>query len=219
MTGILPPLILLTAGESLRMGEPKGLVRVGERPWIEIQMRRFAAAGGSHAVVVLGYHREEYMKALPWLSGEGDREMAEGIPKSSIVVNPETKWGPFSSLMAGWNFLRSEKPDSPAFVLPVDVPCPTKEVLRSLQIALLPGIEASVPVYEERGGHPILASASLLEKLRFLSFKDPEARLDRQIKKLSPESLRKVPVREKIVLLNMNRKEDFLAALKIIEEQ
>ncbi len=215
MNGTLPPLIILAAGESRRMGEPKGLVKVGGRPWLEVQLRRFAAAGGRKAVVVLGYHREEYLEKMPdwgaWMrdAGCGMLDWEGELPWMALAMNSEPENGPFSSLITGWNRLREMLPGTPAFVLPVDVPCPSGEVLQALQTALQPGVEVCVPVYQGRGGHPILAAASFFEKLRTLPFSDPQARLDSQIKKLVPENLRKIPVQEKIILLNMNHKKDF----------
>ena len=164
------------------------------------------------------------MKELPWLNEEGCRIQDAGcwmldgefwMPRVTVAVNSEPEKGPFSSLMTGWRRLKEVAPGFPAFVLPVDVPCPSERVLRSLQTALKPGVKVCVPVYRERGGHPVLTAASFLESLRFISYDDPEARLDRQIKRLPAESLRKVPVREKIVLLNMNRKKDFTAVLRM----
>ena len=215
MSEIQFPLIMLAAGKSSRMGEPKGLVRVGKRsrPWIEIQLRRFLAAGGADAIVVLGYDRDRYLEELPWLVREGTEE----LPVIDLVVNPKPERGPFSSLMEGWRFLRKKWPGSPVFILPVDVPCPSGQVFQALSNAIEPGIEACVPFCQNRGGHPVLAAASFMEKLDSLPITDPNSRLDWQIRSLPPESLGKVPVEEKLVLLNMNRKKDFLAAGKWLE--
>ena len=220
MTEIQFPLIMLAAGKSSRMGEPKGLVSVGKRsrPWIEIQLRRFAQAGGSRAVVVLGYNREKYAEKLPWLWGDRIQAVETGLPGIYPVVNPKPERGPFSSLMEGWHLLRKKRPGSPAYILPVDVPCPLGNVFQALSNALEPGIEVCVPFCQNRGGHPVLATSSFMEKLDSLPITDPNSRLDWQIKNLAPESICNVPVEEKLVLLNMNRKEDFLAAGCWIEE-
>ncbi len=216
MTEIQFPLIMLAAGKSSRMGEPKGLVGVGKRsrPWIEVQLRRFAKAGGRKTVVVLGYDQGRYLEELPWLLGERTEE----LPGIDVVINSKPERGSFSSLMEGWRYLRKKWPGSPAFILPVDVPCPPGHVFQALSNALEPGIEACFPFCQNQGGHPVLGAASFMEKLDLLAITDPNSRLDWQIRSLPPESLRKVPIEDKLVLMNMNRKEDFLAAGIRIEE-
>ena len=55
--------VVLAAGRSSRMGEPKGLVVVEGRTWID---RQLEALGRRRAVLVLGHDRERYLR--PWSS-------------------------------------------------------------------------------------------------------------------------------------------------------
>ncbi len=213
MTEIQFPLIILAAGASSRMGEPKGLVKVGRVSWLEVQLRRFQAAGGVEAVVVLGFDRDRYMVEISRLMGEGP----EGLPGIHLVENPKPERGPFSSLMEGWGCLKEKRPGSAAYIMPVDVPCPPGQVFQALSDALEPGVEVCVPQHQDRGGHPILATAAFMEKLASLPIADPNSRLDWQIKNLPPEKIRKVTVEDELVLMNLNRKEDLLAVRSWIE--
>jgi molybdenum cofactor cytidylyltransferase len=169
------------------MGEPKGLVRVDGRFWIDRQLDAMAAR---RVVLVLGEDREHYEQAIPDLA----RRLA-------IVVNPSPERGPFSSLQAG---LAAATPGEPVFVLPVDVPAPSPEVWAALEAALRAGAEAAVPVHEGRGGHPVLLSAAFGGRLRSLP---PSSRLDQELR--SEPSVARVPVADPRVRLNLNAPENW----------
>ena len=128
------PVVVLAAGRSSRLGEPKGLVMVEGRTWID---RQLEALGRRRAVLVLGHDRDCYLPVV----------LALGRPVD-LVTNPDPDRGPFSSLQEG---LAAVDPGSPAFVLPVDVPAPGKAVWAALEAALGPA-EAAVPVHEGKGG-------------------------------------------------------------------
>jgi molybdopterin-guanine dinucleotide biosynthesis protein A len=112
---VLPEVVVLAAGRSSRMGEPKGLWAIGGKPWLEHQLDAIDALGAG-AVLVLGFDRQRYLEALPELED-----------RASVVVNRAPERGPFSSLQCG---LRVS--GSPAFVLPVDVPVPVPAVWQAL---------------------------------------------------------------------------------------
>ena len=61
------PLILLAGGRSSRMGTPKGLLDYQGHPWLVEQLRRFKAASGKRAIIVLGFHQAPYFEQIPWL--------------------------------------------------------------------------------------------------------------------------------------------------------
>ena len=48
-------LIVLTAGRSSRMGEPKALLRFGNCTALELEVRNAAAAGVGRVVAVIGH--------------------------------------------------------------------------------------------------------------------------------------------------------------------
>jgi molybdenum cofactor cytidylyltransferase len=180
-------LVVLAGGASTRLGEPKGLVRVRGRPWIELQLEGFEACGGRQAIVVLGYDAERYESV---------------VTRARVVVNPQPERGPFSSLACA---LAVVPPDAPGvFVLPVDVPCPTPDTWRALERALAPGVDACVPTLDARGGHPVLLSPAFVGRLRALA---PAARLDAEIR-ASPRVVR-VPVADPRVQMNLNAPEDW----------
>jgi molybdenum cofactor cytidylyltransferase len=81
------PVVLLAAGASRRLGQPKQLVLVAGEPLLR-RMARIALAGGGPVLVVLGCQAEAMAAAL------------EGLPLT-LVANPEWQEGMAASLRAG----------------------------------------------------------------------------------------------------------------------
>ena len=204
------PLILLAGGQSSRMGTPKGLVDYQGQPWLLEQLSRFEAASGKEAVIVLGFHQEQYFERIPWLRGARDEASVQSGLAVSVVVNKTPEFGQFSSLQRAIPFIL-EKGWSGAFVLPVDVPGPQREVYSRLGAAFKKELDVVIPQYRSKGGHPVLLSRRFLGRLISLPVADNEARLDKQIRALSPEQVAKVRVRDPQVCLNINTLEEFRA--------
>jgi CTP:molybdopterin cytidylyltransferase MocA len=185
--------VLLAGGRSARMGEPKGLVVVKGRPWVEHQIEAIGRTGGRRVLLVLGHDQPAYEQALPQL----DR-LAE------VVTNPDPDRGPFSSLQCG---MAQVAPGTAVFVLPIDVPAPSPDVWKALLEALRAGGEAAVPVHDGRGGHPVLLAAPLVRRLLG---RPPEGRLDAELAELSTAGgVVRVPVDDPLVRLNLNAPEDW----------
>jgi molybdenum cofactor cytidylyltransferase len=189
---VAPPpsdVIVLAAGRSSRMGEPKGLVQVQGRPWLELQLDAIERAGG-RAVLVLGADRERYRQALP--------DLPERV---RLAFNDDPDRGPFSSLQLGLALLGA---GAPAFVLPVDVPAAGAAVWQALREALTTGVDAAVPVLEDRGGHPVLLAASTVAHLRD---RPATSRLDAELAALP--RVARIPVKDLLVRLNLNAPQDW----------
>jgi molybdenum cofactor cytidylyltransferase len=203
------PLILLTGGQSSRMGEPKGLVNFRGRAWLLEQLSRFKTAGGNRAVLALGYQVEAYFEKIPWLPDTRKRPARRLGLEISTVINPHPEKGQFSSLLAA--FASPLIPAAPgAFVLPVDVPGPDPKVYDILLEAVADPVSVVIPRYQSRGGHPVLLAAPFMDALSKISLEAAEARLDVQIRKLPPGRTIQVPVDDPQVCLNINSKVDFI---------
>jgi molybdenum cofactor cytidylyltransferase len=192
-------LILLAAGKSDRLGFPKPLITVDGVPLIAWQLRRFCAAGGSRAIVVLGYHADPIRPAIPQVDGL----------KVEVIRNPAPERGPFSSLQLALGALSTLAPSGAgAFVLPIDVPGPGPAVWRQLAIAASARTPAVIPTYEGHGGHPVALSATTCAALLQVPLSGEDARLDRQLARLGAM---RVPVDDPAVTLNLNTAGDWEA--------
>jgi CTP:molybdopterin cytidylyltransferase MocA len=183
------------------MGEPKGLVQVAGRPWLHHQLE---ALEGRRVIVVLGDDRERYLAAMPSLA-----------QRVVIAVNPAPERGPFSSLQVG---LACVTPETPAFVLPVDVPAASPQVWSRLEQALTHQA-AALPTCgdDERGGHPVLLSSRFLATLLG---RPATVRLDHELASLQggegwdpgrseTQGVVRVRVGDPRVRLNLNAPEDW----------
>jgi molybdenum cofactor cytidylyltransferase len=197
----LPPLVLLAAGRSSRMGRPKGLVPVDDGTLVDYQLRRFGAAGGRLVALVVGEHASQYATAV----------VAPGGIELQIVENPRPELGPFSSIVRGLAALAAPA----AFVLPIDCPAASPAAWQSLAAALSAGVEAIVPRRPDgRGGHPVLLGGALLPRLVAMDPEGPTARLDhilRQLESEAPERLRSVPTTDPAIHWNLNSPADLAA--------
>jgi len=173
------------------MGEPKGLVLFRGRPWIESQL---AALDGRRVAVVLGHDGPRYLEAIPDLPN-----------RAELVVNPDPDRGPFSSLQVGLAAV-SASTAGPAFVLPVDVPAASVGVWQALEQALDPELDAAIPVFEGRGGHPVLLAPPFIARLCAQDPASPEARLDLALRSAKA---RRVPTDDPRVRMNLNAPEDW----------
>jgi CTP:molybdopterin cytidylyltransferase MocA len=203
------PLVLLAGGASTRYGEPKAMVLVGGRAWAAWHLSHFRDAGGKRAVVVLGHDVERFVAELAWadaaLAGEAT---VDGLSVSA-VVNPEPERGQFSSLLCGLGHPCTE---GGAFVMPVDLLPVPAAVWRTLEDALRDPIDASVPTFEGRGGHPVLCSARVAAALRAVDSTSQEARLDSQLR-ARKDAVARVPVDDlpggRAVTTNLNTPEEW----------
>ena len=134
---------ILAAGFSSRMGKFKPLLPLNDETVLERVLRVSKDAGIRQRVVVTGYNREAL---VPLLERSGAVE----------VRNPRFEEGMFTSIQAGISALPRNLDGF--FVLPVDCPLVTKEVLMALKQSFAPD-KFSVPCYRGKKGHPLLIPA------------------------------------------------------------
>lgn len=202
------PVILLAAGRSSRAGEPKGLIDVHGQPWLACQLERMAECHVPRVVVVLGFGWDAYRAAFPWIDRAHAGALAVMGVEVQVARNLDPDRGPFSSLVCGIERLGRES----AFVLPIDVPCPGRVVWHALSLALAEGSrDAAIPMYQGKGGHPVLGSAAFLERLRRTPIDAADARLDAKLRALPAPTLARIEVDDVRVGMNLNTPEDWRA--------
>lgn len=203
---VLPyPVIIPCGGKSLRMGCPKGLMKVNSRPWIETQLTQLHAVGVARAIIVLGFDAEKYLSELQWTQSALLEWSSVNDMQVMVVKNPHPEFGPFTSLQAAIHHVESLG-EPAAFFLPIDVPCPDLQVWRSLVCGYEGHVSAVIPSFVNHGGHPVLLSRELMLDLLKVPMDSEMARLDLQLK--TQRHLAYVDVADPRVGLNINTPED-----------
>jgi len=194
--------IVLAAGESARMGQPKPLL-----PWdrgqtvIEAIVARLVALRLAEIVVVTGHQAADVARAVAWLPVR-------------VVHNPDYRQGGMiSSVQAG---LRALSPEIAAcLVVMGDQPALNARVIDQVLLAYARGRgEIVAPEYEGRRGHPVLFDSRYWPELLALQEGAPRDVIARY-----PDRLHLVPVSDDSILRDIDtpqqyRRERRLAGLE-----
>ncbi len=148
--------VVLAAGESSRMGQPKALLPIDGVRFIERIVAALKSSGVANIVVVLGHNAEEM------------RRKVEDLPVT-IIINPEYKKGQLSSLQAAIHHLDSfPVSDSVEGMLVhlVDHPYLDPRLVK-LMIDRFHDTKKLivVPRFQGRRGHPVIFARALFSEL------------------------------------------------------
>jgi molybdenum cofactor cytidylyltransferase len=145
--------VVLSAGESSRMGRPKALLPIGGQKFIERIIRVIGQSRVGRTIVVLGHHADEL------------RGQIEHLP-IQIVVNPDYQRGQLSSLQAAIRYIKNDDRCDGMLVHLVDHPfidVPLVDVLIETFYETKKLIV--VPRHKGKRGHPVIFSRDLFEEL------------------------------------------------------
>ncbi len=188
--------ILTSAGESTRMGQLKPLLKWRGTTLVEYQLRSLLDAGVSEVVVVLGHRGREVQ---PYI-----RE-----PGATAMMNPDYRMGKTTSVKAG---LRGIAPTADAvLLLAVDQPR-TETIVRTV-IDAHTKADALItsPRYRGHGGHPLVFSALLIEKLKHIS---EDRQGIREVFQAHRHEVNEVEIDDPMIRLDLNTPEEYEQALK-----
>lgn len=143
--------ILLAAGSSSRLGQPKQLLPFGGRPLVRHVAEQALSSRLAGLTVVVGYRAADVSAALDGLG-------------ATIVENPSYSRGQSTSLQAG--LLDFPQRLSAALILLVDQPFVTFTLIDRL-IALYEESKAPIvaPRFDGRRGNPVLFDRGLIPEL------------------------------------------------------
>ena len=189
--------ILLAAGESTRMGEPKQLLDWRGQPLAAAQADALLTAGCRPVVIVLGAHAHRVRPIVP---ARADVQ---------IATNHQWRQGRASSIRMG----ASAVPPGIDAVIVASVDQPTNASVVSSLAEALASSEAliAVPRYAGRNGHPPALDASLLPELRRVTERQEGLK---QIRKRHADRTRFVDLDDPVVTINLNSPEDYRRALQ-----
>jgi molybdenum cofactor cytidylyltransferase len=145
--------VILSAGESSRMGRPKALLPIDGQTFIERIVGALGAGGIERVIVVLGFNASELRGKIAHLPVE-------------IVVNPDYKQGQLSSLQAAIRYLAADKNCDGMMVHLVDHPYVEPRLVREMlgQFGLTKKLIV-VPRHQGKRGHPVIFARELFSEL------------------------------------------------------
>ncbi len=134
--------IILAAGESKRMGQPKQLMSLGSTTIMEQTVDNFLSSAVDQIIVVLGYRAEELAKLID------DRPV-------TIAVNPDYAQGMGTSIAVGLSLINGQTQG--IMLALADQPFVDSEVINQLVANFKVRDKGIVvPVYRGRRGHPVI---------------------------------------------------------------
>jgi molybdenum cofactor cytidylyltransferase len=183
--------LVLAAGESRRMGQPKPLLRFGATTFLEQIVSVLRRSDVDRIIVVLGAKAETVRAALD-------------LPGVDIVVNENYAQGQLSSLLAG---LRSLPPQTEAILLClVDNPFVTTDAVNGVIRAFREtGKPIVIPVAHNRRGHPALFARAVFAEL----LNAPADQGARAVVKANADRVQEVDVRDGSILVRIDAPEDY----------
>ena len=145
--------VILSAGESSRMGRPKALLPIDGQTFIEKIVGALRQAGLQNIIVILGH------------DAEAMRQKIAHLPVT-ILVNPDYSKGQLSSLRVAIRHLLANERCSGLLVHLVDHPY----IDAALVNLLIERFEDSgkliaVPRFHGKRGHPVIFARSLFDEL------------------------------------------------------
>lgn len=194
--------LVLAAGLSSRLGQPKQLLRLGGRPLVDWPLAALRAVGVELLVLVLGHREEEVMRAVD-------------VRDVRVIVNPRFAEGLSTSLKLGILSIATLGPAvQGTLVLTADQPLVDPELLRAL--------------IDEfgRGTHPIVATAYADHTgVPMLLGRDSWAMLDaiggdqgaRALLRARPELVSTVAAQDERMALDVDTMADYQRLVALVE--
>ena len=141
------PAVVLAAGQSQRLGQPKALVHIGGEALIVRAWNELRAAGCAPIVVVINDAIASDVQRL--------------LPEARLVINPHPEAGRTGTLQHGLEALMSNRDALPEQLVmaPVDRPGWKAEIVRRL----LDEGGCVAPSSEGRNGHPVVLDMAALQ--------------------------------------------------------
>jgi len=184
--------VLLSAGESKRMGQPKALLKFGERSNIENLLDEYLSSQLDKVIVVTGFNGESLKKFI---------EKKTKDKKLKIVINEHYNLGMFSSIQKGI----AEISRGGILIGIVDNPFTNSTVIGEL-IENFSGGEIVIPDYHGKGGHPVIIPFSLREEILNAN---PEKTSLKDVFSCHLDMIKRIKFEDQTITFDMDTVEDY----------
>ena len=145
--------VVLSAGESSRMGSPKALLPIEGQTFVEKIVAALKQTPVARVAVILGHNAEEMKRRIEHLPVE-------------ILINPDYKLGQLSSLQVALRRLEKEPDCDGVLVHLVDHPYLDAQLAETMMERFAAGGKLIiVPHYNGKRGHPVIFSRRLFGEL------------------------------------------------------
>jgi molybdenum cofactor cytidylyltransferase len=193
--------ILLAAGESNRMGQPKQLMPFDQSTIVERTIDHLLNSPVSETIVVLGYKGEEIRKII-----------AGKLIK--IAINPDYQQGMSTSIIAGLK--QVDKRARAVLIALGDQPFVNSQTITSLVEAFIVNNRGIIiPVYRGKRGNPVIFAIKY--KCELLNLKGDVG--GREIIKRHPDDVLEVEVNCEGILLDIDTMENYTPIIKLNPEK
>jgi len=188
--------IILAAGESKRMGEPKQLMPFGQSTILEKAIiNNLLSSAVNEIIVVLGYRAEEVLKTI-------------ATKPVKIAINPDYKQGMSTSIIAGLSLIARQ---AQAVMLALgDQPLVDSQTINRLIEEFYNHDKGIVvPTYHGKRGHPVIFAIKYKQKL--LELKGDIG--GREVIKDHPDDILEVAVDSESVITDIDTINDYRSQL------
>jgi len=183
--------IILAAGMSSRMGVLKPFLKWDKHTtFLEKIISEYKLININEIIVVINNEVYKQIK----------KEIPENIESVNIIINGTPEKGRMSSLKLG---IQNFSKPTPCFIQNVDNPFVTAGLLTSLNHVIEPD-NYIVPVYQGKGGHPVLLGTGIINNISL--FEDPYSDLRKLLKNFKRIE---VETDDKNILVNINTLNDY----------
>lgn len=196
--------ILLSAGESKRMGQPKALLKFGERSNIENLLDEYLSSQLDKVIVVTGFNGESLKKFIEKKTKNNLLKKSAGykeVKKLKVVINEHYNLGMFSSIQKGI----VEISYGGILIGIVDNPFINSTVIDEL-IENFSGGEIVIPDYHGKGGHPVIIPVSLREEILNAN---PEKTSLKDVFSCHSDMIKRIKFEDQTITFDMDTVEDY----------
>lgn len=184
--------IILAGGSSERMNYPKPFLPFNSNiTFIEKIVLEYQSFKCSEIVIVLN----EELNKQTW-----DKILSKFSSKISIIFNHHSNFGRFYSIQLGAKSLQNV---TQCFIQNIDNPFIDQDLLDKIH-ATRDNSGYVVPVYKEKGGHPVLISSNIIESI--IGEKNIYINFKEILKKFNRKS---ISIENKKILANINTIEEY----------